>query len=327
MIRFEWHHKLDVCEYEAPLQLLVVGVILVLRVLPKKTSGRGKDMRWLIIGAKGMLGHDLVARVREGGHDVVALDRDEVDITDPRSVRDTVRAADIVANVAAYTAVDRAETEESAAFTVNATGPEILARRCAEISARLVHISTDYVFSGESRSPYREDELMAPKGAYGRTKAAGEWAIRANTHDFLIVRTAWLYGRYGNSFPATMYRLSQEHETIAVVTDEYGQPTWTVDLADLLVRLVEAKAPSGTYHGTASGETNWNGFAKAVMKSVGKSPDVITETTAAAFNRPAPRPHYSVLSHKGLEDIGVQPIGDWKERWNEAADVVLADVK
>ncbi len=282
-------------------------------------------MRWLVAGAKGMLGQDLVERVLRDGHDVIAVDRDEIDITDPASVAQVVKDIDVLVNVAAFTAVDKAEEEEAAAFTVNATGPEILARRCSEIGARIVHISTDYVFAGEATSPYQEDELMEPKGAYGRTKAAGEWAVRVNTDDYLIVRTAWLYGAHGNSFPATMKRLSETHDTLNVVTDEIGQPTWTVDLADLIVRLIDSEAPSGIYHGTSSGSTNWNGFAKAVISSIGKDPQIVKETTAAAFNRPAPRPHYSVLGHLGLERIGVEPIGDWRERWNEAAEIVLAD--
>ncbi len=282
-------------------------------------------MRWLIAGAKGMLGQDLVERVLRDGHDVVAVDRDEIDITDPHSVAQVVKDIDVLVNVAAFTAVDKAEEEEAAAFTVNATGPEILARRCAEIGARIVHISTDYVFGGDATSPYRENELMEPKGAYGRTKAAGEWAVRVNTDNYLIVRTAWLYGKHGNSFPATMKRLVEANGTVAVVTDEVGQPTWTVDLADLIVRLIDTEAPSGIYHGTSSGATNWNGFAKAVMESIGKDPEVVKETTAAAFNRPAPRPHYSVLGHLALERIGVEPIANWEDRWKEAASVVLAE--
>ncbi|MCF2705925.1 dTDP-4-dehydrorhamnose reductase [Arcanobacterium haemolyticum] len=280
-------------------------------------------MRWLIAGAKGMLGHDLVDRVLRDGHDVVAVDREEIDITNPDSVRQVVRDTDVVVNVAAFTAVDKAEEEEAAAFTVNATGPEILARRCKEIGARFIHISTDYVFGGEATRPYQEDDLMEPKGAYGRTKAAGEWAVRVNTDNFLIIRTAWLYGKHGNSFPATMKRLAEERDELTVVTDEYGQPTWTVDLADLIVRLVDAEAPSGIYHGTSSGKTNWHTFAKAIVESAGKNPDMVKEMTAAAFNRPAPRPHYSVLGHDALERIGVAPIGDWRERWNEAAQVMF----
>lgn len=280
-------------------------------------------MRWLIAGANGMLGQDLVARVQGAGHEVIAVDRPDIDITDPASVEKNVNDVAVVVNVAAFTAVDKAEEEEAAAFNVNATGPEVLARRCAQIGARLVHISTDYVFSGDSETPYGENDLIEPKSAYGRTKAAGEWAIQVNTPDFLIIRTAWLYGAHGNSFPATMARLAQTHPTIDVVTDEWGQPTWTVDLADLIVRLVEAKAPSGIYHGTSAGKTNWNTFAQEVIESAGHDRAMIKETTAAAFDRPAPRPHFSVLDHGALNAIGVAPIGNWLERWHDAAGIIL----
>lgn len=282
-------------------------------------------MRWVITGANGMLGHDLMERVRQGGHEAIGLDLPEIDITDEASVARMIESADVIANVAAYTAVDAAEENENIAFTVNAVGPQILARHAKTIGARLIHISTDYVFGGEDSEPYVEDGVIAPKGAYGRTKAAGEWAVRANTDDYLIVRTAWLYGKNGKSFPATMKALSETHETLSVVTDEVGQPTWTVDLADLLVRLVEENAPSGTYHGTSSGQTNWWGFTRLIMETIGKDPQMVEETTAAAFQRPAPRPHYSVLSHKALEDIGVEPIGVWDERWRAARPVMFSE--
>ena len=283
-------------------------------------------MRWMITGAKGMLGHDLVELLVREGNDVVALDRSEIDITDAASVRQMISATDVIVNVAAYTAVDKAEDDEAAAFTTNATGPEILARRAKEIGAKLVHSSTDYVFSGDAVDPYGEDDLLAPRSAYGRTKAAGEWAVRTNTDDYYIIRTAWLYGAHGKCFPKTMATLAQTHDELSVVTDEVGQPTWTCDLADLIVRLVESEAPSGIYHGTASGKTNWWNFTREIMASIGKDPEMVKETTAAAFKRPAPRPHFSVLGHDALERVGVEPIGDWKDRWQEASESVLADV-
>jgi dTDP-4-dehydrorhamnose reductase len=147
--------------------------------------------------------------------------------------------------------------------------------------------------------------------------------VKANTKDYLIVRTAWLYGEFGKCFPKTMRDLSGNRETLDVVTDEIGQPTWTVDLADLIVRLVLASAPSGIYHGTSSGETSWNEFAKEVMASIGKDRTVVKPTTASAFRRAAQRPHYSVLGHHRLSEIGVEPIGDWRERWSVAAPAVL----
>lgn len=282
-------------------------------------------MRWVITGVNGMLGHDLMERVRQSGHEAIGLDLPEIDITDEVSVARAIESADVIANVAAYTAVDAAEENENIAFTVNAVGPQILARHAKKIGARLIHISTDYVFGGEGSKPYAEDDVMVPKGAYGRTKAAGEWAVRANTDDYLIVRTAWLYGKHGKSFPATMKVLSETHETLSVVTDEIGQPTWTVDLADLLVRLVEANVPAGTYHGTSSGQTNWWGFTRLIMETIGKDPAVVHETTAEAFKRPAPRPHYSVLGHEALESIGIAPIGDWAERWRVAQPVMFEE--
>lgn len=282
-------------------------------------------MRWVIVGASGMLGHDFMERVRHGGHEAIGLDLPEIDITDEASVERAIESADVIANVAAYTNVDAAEDDEATAFMVNAVGPQILARHAKKLGARLIHISTDYVFDGEVSEPYAEDGIIAPKGAYGRTKAAGEWAVRANTDDYLIVRTAWLYGKHGKSFPATMKALSQTREALSVVTDEVGQPTWTVDLADLLVRLVEADAPAGTYHGTSSGQTSWWEFARLIMETIGKDPDIVHETTAAAFQRPAPRPHYSVLGHETLESIGIAPIGDWAERWRVARPIIFEE--
>ncbi|MBM9433857.1 dTDP-4-dehydrorhamnose reductase [Flaviflexus equikiangi] len=282
-------------------------------------------MRWMVVGAKGMLGTDLVSRLVEAGHDVLAMDKDEVDITNEASVDHAIDSADVVVNVAAFTAVDAAEEREADAFLVNAVGPQYLARRCKKIGARLVHISTDYVFNGSSSTPYLENGAVAPAGAYGRTKAAGEWAVQSSTDDYIIVRTAWLYGANGACFPKTMARLSEKMEKLSVVTDEVGQPTWTADLADLILRLVEATVPSGIYHGTSSGRTNWHAFTQAIMTSMGKDPAIVTETTAAAFQRPAPRPSFSVLSHNQLVAAGIEPIGNWLERWNEAAPAILAD--
>ena len=280
-------------------------------------------MRWLVVGANGMLGQDLVAMLEERGHDVDAADRAELDITDPASAKAGVVGYDVVVNCAAWTAVDDAETNEDAAFTVNAVGPANLAVAARSAGARLVQISTDYVFAGDASSPYAEDAPLQPKSAYGRTKGAGEWAVRANTDDYLIIRTAWLYGAKGNCFPKTMVKLLEDRESLTVVDDQVGQPTWTVDLADLVIRLVEAGAPSGTYHGTSSGQTSWFGFAQAAVVAGGKPAESIRATTSADFIRPAPRPAYSVLSHEALTAVGVEPIGDWAARWSIASPSVL----
>jgi dTDP-4-dehydrorhamnose reductase len=283
-------------------------------------------VRWLVTGAAGMLGQDAVDRLRDGGHEVVATDRDTLDITDPAAVGAALAGIDVVLNCAAYTAVDDAETHEDLATLINATGPAMLARATAAAGVRLVQISTDYVFDGHAVEPYAEDTPLAPVSAYGRTKAAGECAVREVRGDHLIVRTAWLYGARGPCFPKTIARLARGRDSLSVVHDQLGQPTWTVDVADLVVRLVEAGAPAGTYHATSSGEVSWHGFAQAIVASMGKDPAMVEPTTSEAFVRPAPRPAYSVLGHEKLERIGIEPIGPWPERWSLAAPSVLAEL-
>ncbi|MEP7762941.1 dTDP-4-dehydrorhamnose reductase [Sanguibacter sp. 25GB23B1] len=281
-------------------------------------------MRWTVTGATGMLGTDLTTLLRERGDDVVALGRSELDITDPGAVEAAIEGADVVVNCAAHTAVDAAEDHESDAFLVNAVGPSTLARATAARGQRLVHFSTDYVFDGDGRSPYEEDAPIRPRSAYGRTKAAGEWAIRSQQPDHLIIRTAWLYGASGPCFPKSIANAASTRDTLQVVDDQVGQPTWTRDLADLAVRLVVADAVAGTYHGTSRGSGSWFDFAQAVVSAAGRDPRMVERTTSDALARPARRPPYSVLGHDALRAVGVEPIGDWRERWAAAAPQVLA---
>lgn len=282
-------------------------------------------MRWLVTGSGGMLGTDLVGLLRNRGDDVTAADRADLDITDHAAVLDAVTGHDVVVNCAAWTAVDDAEEREADAFRLNAVAAAYVARAAASHGARLVHVSTDYVFEGSAGAPYPEDAPEAPRSAYGRTKAAGEWAVRAEAADHLLVRTAWLYGRHGACFPRTIARVAAERGGLDVVEDQLGQPTWTHDLADLIHRLVAAGAPAGTYHGTSSGSTSWFEFARAVVASAGMDPSIVRPTTSDGFARPAPRPAYSVLGHGALHAAGVEPIGDWAYRWTAAAPQVLAD--
>lgn len=283
------------------------------------------EARWHIAGGYGMLATDIIAALRARGVEPVVTDRDDLDITNPAKAARGFADADIVVNCAAYTAVDAAEEDEATAFAVNATGPGVIARACAEMGLRMVHFSTDYVFAGDATTPYPEDAPLDPKGAYGRTKAAGETQVRDSGADALIVRTAWLYGRGGPCFPKTIARAGRERGALQVVDDQVGQPTWTRDLADLVLRLVEAEAPAGTYHGTSSGQTSWYEFAKEVVASAGLG-DIVAPSSAADQRRAAPRPAYSVLGHGALSAIGVAPIGEWRERWRLAAPEVLADV-
>ena len=279
-------------------------------------------MRWLVTGARGMLGTDVVARL--AGRDVTAAGSAELDIRDAAAVDAAVRGHDVVVNCAAWTAVDDAEDREAEAFALNAVASATLAAAAVRHGARLVHVSTDYVFDGASRSPYPEDAPLAPRSAYGRTKAAGEWAVRAAAPDALVGRTAWLYGAHGGCFPRTIARLAAERGGVDVVDDQVGQPTWTADVADLLVRLVEVAAPAGAYHATSSGQVTWFGFAREVVASAGLDPALVRPTTSAAFVRPAARPAYSVLGHDRLAAVGLAPIADWRDRWAAAAGDVLA---
>lgn len=288
----------------------------------------------LVTGAGGMLGADVVTAFLEADHEVTALARADLDVTDGAAVATAVTGHDVVVNCAAWTAVDDAETHEAAAFAVNAVGAQHVARAARAAGARLVHVSTDYVVGDvpgppagpggvERRRPLPEDVPLAPASAYGRTKAAGEWAVRAECPDALVVRTAWLYGAHGPCFPRTIARLAGERDALSVVDDQHGQPTWTVDVAALVLRLLSARPEPGTYHATSAGWTTWFGFAGEVVAAAGRDPDMVSATTTAEFPRPAARPTWSVLGHDRLKTAGVAPIGPWRERWEAAAPEVL----
>lgn len=269
--------------------------------------------RWLVVGAGGMLGTDLVLALKSAGHDVTAWDLPEIDITDTDDVLAKVTGFDVIANCAAWTAVDVAEEKEAAAFAVNAIGPANLALAATATGATLVHISTDYVFDGGATEPYAEDTPLNPKSAYGRTKAAGEWAVRANCARHYIVRTAYLYGAAGPNLVKTMARLAVERDQITAVTDQFIQPTWAADLAAAIVRLAESEAPYGAYHGTGAGSTTIFDFAQAIFSAVGQSPEKVKPITLAEYVTPTPRPAYSVLSHQRWADAGVDPLPAWQD--------------
>jgi dTDP-4-dehydrorhamnose reductase len=277
------------------------------------------DRRWLITGAGGMLGRDLMDRLRNVTAEVVGLDRRALDVTDATAVRSAIAAhrPDVVVNCAAWTAVDDAETDEAAAMRVNGEGTAHVAAACATSGAVLVQISTDYVFAGDATTPYGEDDPTAPRTAYGRTKLAGEDAVRAILPESgYVVRTAWLYGAGGPNFVRTMIGLERTKDTIDVVDDQRGQPTWTADLADLVIKLGDAAtvraAPPGVYHGTSGGDATWFDLARETFRLAGADPARVRPTTSAAFVRPAPRPAYSVLGHRRWGATGMAPIRDWR---------------
>jgi dTDP-4-dehydrorhamnose reductase len=284
----------------------------------------GQFVRWLITGARGQLGSDLRRVLGRSSDEVLALGRDELDITDAAVVHRAISdfAPDIVVNAAAYTAVDAAEADETAAYQVNASGPAALAA-AMNGHGRLIHVSTDYVFAGDATRPYEVDDPTDPKSAYGRTKLAGELAVRELLPDrSYVVRTAWVYGEVGTNFVKTMARLERERETVSVVDDQRGSPTWSADLARALVQLARSTAPAGTYHCTAAGDTTWFGFAQAIFAALGADPTRVLPTTTDAFPRPARRPAYSVLSTAKWRAVGLPA----RPPWPEALDIALPTV-
>ena len=273
--------------------------------------------RWLVTGAGGMLGRDLVEVLgATPGVTVTGLARAGLDVTDAAAAEAAVAGHDVVVNAAGWTDVDGAESAEAEAARVNGAGPRNLAAACARHGAVLLQLSTDYVFRGDAASPYPEDAPTGPVNAYGRGKLAGERAVREllPEHGF-VVRTAWLYGAHGRNFVNTMLALAGQRETLDVVDDQVGQPTWTRALAVRLAALggaaVSGRAPAGVYHATASGQVSWCGLARAVFALSGLDPERVRPTTSDRFVRPAPRPSYSVLGHAAWQRAGMAPMADW----------------
>jgi dTDP-4-dehydrorhamnose reductase len=271
-----------------------------------------------------MLGRDVAAVLSaEPGTRITAAARTQLDITDADAVLAAVAMHDVIVNAAAWTNVDGAEADEASAAAVNAKGVENLAAACAKSGSVLVHISTDYVFSGEAVTAYPEDAPLAPANAYGRTKAAGEVAVHALApENGYVVRTAWLYGEHGRNFVATILAAAARGEPLKVVNDAVGQPTWSRALARQLVALGQAavtgKAPPGVYHGTAAGRTTWYGLARAVLELSGLDPGLVSPVGSDAFPRPARRPAFSVLDHKCWARTPIAPLPHWHSMLAEA---------
>ncbi|MDX3311045.1 dTDP-4-dehydrorhamnose reductase [Streptomyces sp. NPDC054884] len=286
--------------------------------------------RWLLTGSGGMLGRDLTEMISAGGaRSLTALTRQDLDVTDAAAVRAAVADHDVVVNAAAWTDVDGAEAEEAAATRINGEGPRMLAEACADSGAVLIQVSTDYVFPGNATEPYRHDAPTSPVNAYGRGKLVGEQAVTEllPEHGY-VVRTAWLYGAHGRNFVATMLNLAEQRETVDVVDDQLGQPTWTVALARQITELGESAvaggAPAGVYHGTASGTGTWFDLARAAFELTGLDPERVRPTTSEKFVRPARRPAYSVLAHDRWAEAGVAVQPHWRNQLDEALKVTLA---
>ncbi|HWF68668.1 MAG TPA: dTDP-4-dehydrorhamnose reductase [Mycobacterium sp.] len=275
-------------------------------------------MRIVISGAGGQVGSLLADQAVRQGREVLALPSAQWDITDPQAAEQIVRTGDVVINCAAYTNVDGAEGDEERAYAVNAAGPEHIAQACARAGARMVHISTDYVFSGDfggsAPHPYEIDDDTAPQSVYGRSKLAGEEAVLAVLPDGVVVRTAWVYtGGTGKDFVATMRRLAADDRVIEVVDDQTGSPTYVPDLVAALLQVVDGEVHAPLVHAANEGAVSRFGQARAVFEGVGADPERVVPVSSAQNPRPAPRPSYSALSSRQSEQAGLSPLRSWQD--------------
>ena len=282
-------------------------------------------MKILITGINGQLGQELLQKL--GDREAIGVGRERLDLTQPESIRQVVAAVkpDVVINSAAYTAVDKAESEVELAMQVNAIAPGILAQECQKLGIPLIHVSTDYVFDGTQGYPYQDTDKTNPLSVYGKSKLAGEDAIRSHCEHHAIVRTAWVYGVGGTgNFVKTMLRLASQREEIRVVADQIGSPTWTGDLANAIVGLLK-QTPPGTYHYTNSGVASWYDFAVAIFeeaKQLGWDLKVqrVIPITTPEYPTPARRPAYSVLSLKKTSEL----LGTYPPHWRQSLRQMLA---
>jgi dTDP-4-dehydrorhamnose reductase len=270
---------------------------------------------WLVTGATGQLGQALTLELHNRSIKHLGMSSKQMNFNDPSEVQVTLSKLrpEVIINAAAYTQVDEAETKNSLAWRVNAGGPRQLAKFASYSNSILAHVSTDYVFSGTSKSPYLEDEPLSPINVYGQSKAAGEeFVLSIHPSKSYIFRTAWLYSASGRNFAKTITRKALANQKVEVVDTQVGQPTFVKDVATRIVESILGKLPYGVHHATNSGEVSWFGFAREIYQLAGANGQLVTPRIEYSTNRKTLRPSYSVLSHNRWEQLGLAPMRDWK---------------
>ena len=280
-------------------------------------------MKVLVTGVKGQLGYDVVCELEKRGLEAVGVDIEEMDITDAESVDRVLRqsAPDAVIHCAAYTAVDAAEENEALCRRVNADGTRNIAKVCRELDIKMIYISTDYVFSGQGERPWEPEDERDPQSVYGQTKYEGELAVQELLEKYFIVRIAWVFGVNGKNFVRTMLKLSENHDTITVVNDQFGSPTYTYDLAGLLVDMVQTEK-YGIYHATNEGICSWYDFACAIFREAGISMNV-KPVSSAEYGAKASRPANSRMSKEKLTENGFERLPTWQDALKRYLDIIL----
>lgn len=285
---------------------------------------------WLILGGNGQLGQSLAQELDVRGIKYHSKSHAEADISDAAQIDalfDSTRPS-IVINAAAWTAVDLAEDNHSNAFSVNCDGARVVAISARNVGARLIHISTDYVFSGALTRPYEVDDETIPQTVYGQSKLCGENAVNsAYGNGSVIVRTAWLYSQFGNNFVKTIIRKAMKHEAINVVDDQLGQPTSALDLSRFLIELGKSFPVDGILHGTNSGKCSWFDLAVTIYECVGVDPSLVSAVQSSRYPTKAPRPRNSALSHKRTVELGIPLMREWKQSALEAIPQILSTMK
>ena len=280
-------------------------------------------MKVLVTGANGQLGRDVVLLLEKEGHSVLACDRDRMDITNQAQCNEVISSyyPEVVVHCAAYTAVDAAETDIDGAYKVNAVGTRNVTVAAEKAGAKLIYISTDYVFDGNSLNPYQEYDDTNPQSVYGKSKRAGELLVQSLSSKWFVVRTSWVYGLYGKNFVKTMLKLGQEKPKLQVVHDQKGSPTYTVDLAGFILELMQTEM-YGVYHASNSDTCTWYEFTQAIFEEARSVGGIFIQAqlepcTTDQFPRPAPRPRNSVMDHLSIRTNGLADIRPWREGLRE----------